>query len=67
MHDFTYKEIDWIIQGGESGPNKRPFDILWAYSMKEQCEKQEIPYFFKQIDKIQEIPNTLKIRNFPLL
>ena len=34
--------------------------------MKEQCEKQEIPYFFKQIDKIQEIPDTLKVRNFPL-
>lgn len=54
--------IDWIIQGGESGPNKRPFNLDWAYRMKEQCVAYGIPYFFKQIDKVLPIPNDLLTR-----
>lgn len=59
------QRIDWIIQGGESGGHKRPFDIAWARSMRDKCEEFGIPYFFKQIDKIQEIPSDLHIRQFP--
>ena len=62
--DPKYK-VDWIIQGGESGPKKRKFDLKWAESMKEQTEILEIPYFFKQIDKVQAIPKELLIREFP--
>lgn len=58
------QRIDWIIQGGESGPKKRPFNIAWAYYMREQCEEFGIPYFFKQIDKVQPIPEGLQIRQF---
>ncbi len=57
--------ISWVIQGGESGHHKRPFDLDWAYYMKHQCEQTNVPYFFKQIDKIQPIPNNLMIREFP--
>ncbi len=59
------KEISWLIQGGESGHYKRPFNLKWAYKMKEQCAEAGIPYFFKQIDKIKEIPSDLQIREFP--
>lgn len=57
--------IDWVIQGGESGHHKRPFNIDWAYYMKQQCADTDTPYFFKQIDKIQEIPQDLTMRQFP--
>jgi protein gp37 len=57
--------IDWIIQGGESGTNKRPFKLEWADSMREQCKALNIPYFFKQIDKVQEIPPSYLIRETP--
>lgn len=57
--------IGWVIQGGESGHKKRPFDISWAYVMKEICEAYNTPYFFKQIDKVQSIPEDLMIREFP--
>lgn len=57
--------IDWVIQGGESGHHKRPFNLDWAYYMKQQCEATNTPYFFKQIDKIKEIPSDLMIREFP--
>ncbi len=59
--------IDWIIQGGESGPRKRPFNLDWARSMRDQCLALGIPYFFKQIDKIQSIPEDLQVREFPKL
>lgn len=57
--------IDWVIQGGESGPNKRPFNPDWARHTRDVCHKQGIPYFFKQIDKIQPIPDDLMVRQFP--
>lgn len=56
---------DWIIQGGESGHHKRPFDITWARSLRDQCAAAGVPYFFKQIDKVKEIPSDLLIRQFP--
>jgi protein gp37 len=64
----VYKnEIDWIIQGGESGHGKRPFNLEWAYELKDQCRVLGIPYFFKQIDKIRAIPEDLYIREFPIV
>lgn len=57
--------IDWVIQGGESGHHKRPFNLDWAYYLKQQCEATNTPYFFKQIDKIKEIPTDLQVRMFP--
>ena len=57
--------IQWIIQGGESGPNKRPFNTDWARHTRDVCKQQGIAYFFKQIDKVQDIPEDLKVRQFP--
>ena len=57
--------IDWIIQGGESGPKKRPFNLDWAKSMRDECAARGIPYFFKQIDKVTPIPDDLLIRQTP--
>lgn len=62
---YDWGKIDWIIQGGESGHKKRPFNLEWARSMRMACKAAEVPYFFKQIDKIQQIPDDLLIRNFP--
>lgn len=40
--------VDWIVVGGESGPNARPMNPAWARSLRDQCRNQAIPYFFKQ-------------------
>lgn len=61
------KGIDWIIQGGESGQRKRSFNLDWAKTMREDCKELNIPYFFKQIDKIQAIPKDMLVRDFPQL
>ncbi len=56
--------LDWVIQGGESGHHRRPFDTDWARKLKEECYATNTPYFFKQIDKIKEIPADLMVREF---
>lgn len=57
--------IDWVIQGGESGHKKRAFDLNWARAMRDESTRAGIPYFFKQIDKVQPIPDEIMIREFP--
>lgn len=59
------KEIHWIIQGGESGHGRRRFDLSWARSMRDQANALAIPYFFKQVDKVQPIPPDLVVRQIP--
>jgi protein gp37 len=40
--------LDWIIVGGESGPNARPMHPDWARSLRDQCAAAVVPYFLKQ-------------------
>ncbi len=56
--------IHWVIVGGESGPKKRPFNIDWANRIRTQCYFWEVPFFFKQIDKVKPIPEEYMSREF---
>jgi len=40
--------FDWIICGGESGPNARPLKPSWARAARNACQARGIPFFFKQ-------------------
>lgn len=40
--------IDWVIVGGESGPNARPMHPEWALAVRDQCEAAGVAFFFKQ-------------------
>jgi protein gp37 len=40
--------IDWVIVGGESGPGAREMKEEWVVDIKDQCEREDIPFFFKQ-------------------
>ena len=42
------KGIDWAIVGGESGPGARSMNSSWAISIRNQCERAGVPFFFKQ-------------------
>jgi protein gp37 len=44
--DFT--GIDWVIVGGESGPNARPMNSAWVADLRDQCRRANVPFFFKQ-------------------
>lgn len=64
--------LHWVIVGGESGHGARPMSVLWATSLKDQCQKENIALFVKQmggpVDKrgdLESIPPELRIREFP--
>jgi len=48
LHNLDLNEVDWVIAGGESGPNARPMREEWATEIRDQCIKQKVPFFFKQ-------------------
>ena len=41
--------LDWIVVGGESGPDARPFDLAWARQTIAQCRAGGVPVFMKQL------------------
>lgn len=63
---------DWVVCGGESGPNARPMNPGWARSLRDQCQEAGVPFFMKQMGgypnkrgKPEEIPEDLRIRQYP--
>lgn len=40
--------IHWVIVGGESGLGARPMKAAWAASVRDQCERSGVDFFFKQ-------------------
>ncbi len=44
----THNRLDWVICGGETGPGARPMNPDWARSLRDQCQKANVPFFFKQ-------------------
>jgi protein gp37 len=43
-----FPRIDWVIVGGESGPEARPMHPEWATSLRDQCAAFDVPFLFKQ-------------------
>jgi len=46
--ELDLTDIHWVIVGGESGAKARPMDPQWAINVQEQCDEQDISFFFKQ-------------------
>lgn len=40
--------LNWIVAGGESGPNARPMHPDWARRLRDQCAAADVPFLFKQ-------------------
>jgi protein gp37 len=40
--------INWVIVGGESGAGARPMKREWVMSIRDQCARADVPFFFKQ-------------------
>jgi protein gp37 len=41
-------DINWVIVGGESGPDFRTIEIKWARAIRDRCVRAGVPFFFKQ-------------------
>jgi protein gp37 len=45
---FDLRGIHWVIVGGESGAGARPMEAGWVREIRNQCQKADVPFFFKQ-------------------
>ncbi len=45
---LNLSRISWVIVGGESGPGARRLEGEWVRSVRDQCIKSKVPFFFKQ-------------------
>lgn len=70
LHDLDLEGIDWVIYGGESGPDFRPHDLAWPRGMRAACERAGVAFFFKQSSAYRtELGTTLdgqSIKQFPV-
>lgn len=77
--EFDRNYVDWVVCGGESGPQARPFNISWARDLFSQCEIANVPFFMKQLgsnpiginskgkgEDLEDLPEELRVRQFPL-
>jgi len=48
--------IHWVIVGGESGRGARPMSREWVISIRDQCAKARVPFFFKQWGGVHKKP-----------
>jgi protein gp37 len=45
----VFRGIDWMIVGGESGPEARPCDVQWIRDVVRQSKAARVPVFVKQL------------------
>jgi len=64
--------VDWVVAGGESGPQARPSQLDWFRQMLTQCRAANVPFFMKQIGgwpnkrgDLSEVPADLRVREYP--
>lgn len=48
LGELNLDGIDWVIVGGESGPQARPMEESWVLNIRRQVEQQGVRFFFKQ-------------------
>lgn len=48
LENMDLKAIDWVIVGGESGRTPRPLKEAWVVDIKEQCQRANVAFYFKQ-------------------
>ena len=48
INNLNLENIDWVIVGGESGPKSRPIEKSWVTDVCNQCQRNNVPFFFKQ-------------------
>lgn len=48
LPELDLSHVDWAIVGGESGFGSRPMEVEWVRSIRDQCKRTDVPFFFKQ-------------------
>lgn len=64
-------KVNWVIVGGESGPDARECNVAWVEEVVDQCDNAGVPVFVKQLGanatatKIGGYTNSLPPSNSP--
>lgn len=48
LDDLDLDGIDWVVDGAESGGNRRPHNLAWSRSMRDRCAADGRAYYYKQ-------------------
>jgi len=59
LSELCWRGIDWVIAGCESGPRRRPAELDWFRSVRDQCVAAGVPLFLKQMEvdgKVTHMP-----------
>lgn len=48
LGQVSLEGVAWVIVGGESGAGARPMKKEWVLSIRDQCRRSSVPFFFKQ-------------------
>lgn len=58
--------LDWLVAGGESGPNARPMHPDWVRALRDQCAAAGVPFLFKQWNgKRGDVLDGMQYHGFP--
>jgi len=57
---YLHPPINWVIVGGESGPQARPMDLDWVLDIIKQCQEYDVPVFVKQLGSLWAKANHAK-------
>ncbi len=64
-YSVNITKIICVTEVKKSVHNRGPFDTDWGRNLKAEYQATNTLYFFKQIDKVKQIPADLLIREFP--
>jgi protein gp37 len=48
LNNLNLTSINWVIAGGESGPNSRLVEPIWIRNIRDQCFDAQVAFHFKQ-------------------
>lgn len=51
--------LDWVVAGGESGPDARPMHPEWPRALRDWCQRLGVSFFFKQWGEWMPAPDEM--------
>ena len=63
----SLRGLDWVVVGGESGPEGRTrwMDPDWAREVLQDCRRREVSFYCKQMTDHAEMPGDLLVHEWP--
>lgn len=60
------RDVGWVIVGGESGRDARPYNLRWARQIIQQCREIGVPCFHKQLGSRPIVGGGHEVKSGPM-